>query len=307
MRRLPPLAAVRAFEAAARTENFTSAAAELGMTQAAVSYQVKSLEERLGAPLFVRERGRVRLTPLGSRLLPALTGAFDAIEAAFASHRAEDESLLTVTTTHTFANTWLAWRLGAFQMEHPDLAVRMTTSNELVDLRSGDADVAIRAGSGDWDGLEKHRLFESSFTPMASPDCLEAVEKRLGRKLEPPDIPDENRIGPGDDWWQQWFSDNGVPADESMLRRAGIRLDNQANEGHAAMAGQGFALLTPLLWKGDVAAGRLVVPFPDRVSTRGWAYWLVYPTERRTVPKVKRFREWIIEEIARAEAELDED
>ncbi|HJU76319.1 MAG TPA: LysR substrate-binding domain-containing protein [Sphingomicrobium sp.] len=306
MRRLPPLAAVRAFEAAARTENFTSAAAELGMTQAAVSYQVKSLEERLGAPLFVRERGRVRLTPLGSRLLPALTGAFDAIEAAFASHRAEDESLLTVTTTHTFANTWLAWRLGAFQMEHPDLAVRMTTSNELVDLRSGDADVAIRAGSGDWSGLEKHRLFESSFTPMASPECLEAVERRLGRKLEPADVPNENRIGPGDDWWQQWFSDNGVPADESVLRRAGIRLDNQANEGHAAMAGQGFALLTPLLWKGDVAAGRLVVPFPDRVSARGWAYWLVYPTERRTIPKVKRFREWILEEIAKAVAEIDE-
>ena len=306
MRRLPPLAAVRAFEAAARTENFTSAAAELGMTQAAVSYQVKSLEERLGAPLFVRERGRVRLTPLGARLLPALTGAFDAIEAAFASHRAEDESLLTVTTTHTFANTWLAWRLGAFQMEHPDLAVRMTTSNELVDLRSGDADVAIRAGSGDWDGLEKHRLFESSFTPMASPECLDAVERRLGRNLEPGDIPNENRIGPGDDWWQQWFSDNGVPADESVLRRAGIRLDNQANECHAAMAGQGFALLTPLLWKGDVAAGRLVVPFPDRVSTRGWAYWLVYPSERRTVPKVKRFREWIVEEVAKALAELNE-
>ena len=306
MRRLPPLAAVRAFEAAARTENFTSAAAELGMTQAAVSYQVKSLEERLGAPLFVRERGRVRLTPLGARLLPALTGAFDAIEAAFASHRAEDECLLTVTTTHTFANTWLAWRLGAFQMEHPDLAVRMTTSNELVDLRSGDADVAIRAGSGDWDGLEKHRLFESSFTPMASPECLDVVEQRLGRKLEPGDIPHQNRIGPSDDWWQQWFSDNGVPADEAVLRKAGIRLDNQANEGHAAMAGQGFALLTPLLWKGDVAAGRLVVPFTDRVSTRGWAYWLVYPSERRTVPKVKRFREWIVEEVAKALAELDE-
>src|SRR5918911_854323 len=148
MRRLPPLAAVRAFEAAARTENFTAAAAELGMTQAAVSYQVKSLEERLGAPLFVRERGRARLTPLGARLLPALTNAFDTLEAAFASHREEDESLLTVTTTHTFANTWLAWRLGAFQMEHPDLAVRMTTSNEVIDLRSGEADVAIRGGSG---------------------------------------------------------------------------------------------------------------------------------------------------------------
>src|ERR1700752_5390739 len=145
MRRLPPLAAVRAFEAAARNESFTAAAAELGLTQAAVSYQVKALEERLGAPLFVREKGRARLTPLGGRLLPSLTSAFDTLEAAFASHRQEDESLLTVTTTHTFANTWLAWRLGGFQMEHPDLAVRLSTSNELVDLRSGDIDVAIRA------------------------------------------------------------------------------------------------------------------------------------------------------------------
>src|ERR687898_2115407 len=107
MRRLPPLAAVRVFEAAARHENFTAAATELGMTQAAVSYQVKLLEERLGAALFVRERGRARLTPLGQRLLPQLIQAFDSIEAAFASHKAEDESLLTVTTTHTFANTWL--------------------------------------------------------------------------------------------------------------------------------------------------------------------------------------------------------
>lgn len=305
MRRLPPLAAIRAFEAAARTENFTAAAAELGMTQAAVSYQVKSLEERLGAPLFVREKGRARLTPLGHRLLPALSSAFDAIEAAFASHREEDESLLTITTTHTFANTWLAWRLGAFQMEHPDLAVRMTTSNELCDLRGGDADIAIRAGNGGWEGLEEHRLFESTFTPMASPDCIAGVERRLGRSLEPRDLPHQNRISPSDDWWQQWFSDNGVLFDESVLRRAGIRLENQANEGHAAMAGLGFALLTPLLWKGDVAAERLCVPFPDRVSTRGWAYWLAYPRERRMVPKVKRFREWLLAEMARAVEELD--
>ena len=191
MRRLPPLAAIRAFEAAARTENFTAAAAELGMTQAAVS-SVKSLEERLGAPLFVREKGRARLTALGARLLPPLSSAFDAIEAAFASHREEDESLLTVTTTHTFANTWLAWTLGSFQMQHMDLAVRMTTSNELVDLRSGDADVAIRGGRGDWEGLEQHRLFETTFTPMASPECVAEAERKLGRKLEPHDIPNQN-------------------------------------------------------------------------------------------------------------------
>jgi LysR family glycine cleavage system transcriptional activator len=305
MRRLPPLAAIRAFEAAARTENFTAAAAELGMTQAAISYQVKSLEERLGSPLFVRERGRARLTPLGQRLLPALSSAFDGIEAAFASHREDDETLLTITTTHTFANTWLAWRLGAFQMAHPDLAVRMTTSNEVCDLRGGDADVAIRGGSGGWEGLEEYRLFASNFTPMASPECIAAVERKLGRALQPHDIPQQNRINPSDDWWQQWFADNGVPADESVLRRAGIRLENQANEGHAAMAGQGFALLTPLLWKGDVAASRLCMPFPDRISVRGWAYWLVYPRERRMVPKVKRFREWLLVEMRQALEEQD--
>lgn len=304
MRRLPPLAAIRAFEAAARTENFTAAAAELGMTQAAVSYQVKSLEERLGAPLFIREKGRARLTPLGARLLPPLSSAFDSIEAAFASHREEDELLLTVTTTHTFANTWLAWRLGAFQMEHTDLAVRMTTSNEVCDLRAGDADVAIRAGGGGWEGMEHHRLFESQFTPMASPDCIAAVERKLGRRLEPNDVPNQNLINPNDDWWQQWFSDNGVPADEFVLKRPGIRLENQANEGHAAMAGQGFALLTPLLWKGDVAAGRLQVPFPDRISARGWAYWLVYPADRKLTPKIKRFKEWLISEMERSKADV---
>jgi len=305
MRRLPPLSAVRAFEAAARTENFTAAAAELGLTQAAVSYQVKALEERLGAALFVREKGRARLTPLGQRLLPTLSQAFDSIEAAFASHRAEDESLLTVTTTHTFANTWLAWRLGEFQMEHADLAVRMTTSNQTVDLRSGEADVAIRAGLGDWSGLEVHKLMESDFTPMASPECIAKFERELGRKLEPADLPNLPLIGPQDEWWMRWFRDAGVPLD-SHRPRGGIRLDSQANEGHASMGGQGFALLTPLLWRGDVAGGRLVQPFA-LTSTAGYAYWLAYPPERRMVPKVKRFREWLLASFQLAEVgESDE-
>jgi len=294
------LSAVRAFEAAARTENFTAAAAELGLTQAAVSYQVKALEERMGAALFVRERGRARLTPLGQRLLPTLSQAFDSIEAAFASHKAEDESLLTITTTHTFANTWLAWRLGGFQMEHTDLAVRMITSNETVDLRSGEADVAIRAGLGDWPGLEAHKLMESDFTPMASPECIAKFERDLGRSLEPRDLPNLPLIGPQDEWWTRWFRDAGVPLDLHHPR-GGIRLDSQANEGHAAMAGQGFALLTPFLWRGDVAAKRLVQPF-EMTSTGGYAYWLAYPPERRMVPKVKRFREWLLVAIKQAEA-----
>ena len=139
---------------------------------------------------------------------------------------------------------------------------------------------------------------------MASPDCIAEIELELGRKLEPSDLPGQHLINPSDDWWLQWFADNGVPVDDGVFRRPGVRLDSQADEGHAAMAGQGFALLTPLLWKGDVAAGRLAVPFADRVSTRGWAYWLVYPTERRTVAKIKRFREWLVGEMQTAIAQL---
>ncbi len=153
--------------------------------------------------------------------------------------------------------------------------------------------------------MEEHRLFESAFTPMTSPEYLAQVESRLGAPLEPNDLARLNLINPADEWWQQWFTDNGVPADDSVLRRPGIRLENQANEGHAAMAGQGFALLTPLLWKGDVAAGRLVVPFPGRISHRNWAYWLIYPTERRMVPKVKRFREWLLATMSKAIEEID--
>lgn len=295
MRKLPPLAAIRAFEAAGRTENFTAAAAELGMTQAAVSYQVKSLEERLGAALFKRERGRAKLTPLGERLLPPLTQAFDKIEAAFASHKAEDETLLTISTTQTFANTWLAWKLGGFQMQHTDLAVRMTTSNAIVDLHSGEADIAIRAGLGNWPGLETHKLIESDFTPMASPDCVEKYERQFGRKLEPSDLRNLPLIGRQDEWWNLWFRSAGVSLDRP-LPRGGIRLDTQANEGHAAMAGQGFALLTPFLWRGDVAIGRLCQLF-DVTATAGYAYWLVFPPERRMVPKIKRFREWLLDEV----------
>lgn len=299
VRKLPPLTAVRAFEAAARNENFTAAAAELGMTQAAVSYQIKALEERLGAQLFVRERGRVHLSPLGARLLPALSRAFDAIEAAFAAHRAEDESLLTITTTVTFANTWLAWCLGAFQMRHPDLAVRMSTGNEVVDLRSGDVDVGIRGGTGDWEGLEKHLLVHSDYTPMASPAFIAGAEQNLGRKIEPKDLLDLNLITPEDDWWVQWFADANLTTDGAAKRR-GVRLDNQANEGHAAMAGLGIALLTPFFWQNDIAEGRLVMLFPEMLSTRGWSYWLVYPPERKMVPKIKRFREWLLAEVAKS-------
>ena len=270
------------------------------MTQAAVSYQVKLLEERLGAALFVREKGRAKLTSLGLRLLPQLTQAFDGIEAAFAQHREEDEALLTVATTFTFANTWLAWRLGSFQVEHPDLAVRLATSNKLVDLKAGEADVAIRAGARPWEGLVAIELMKVDFTPMCAPSFWKRMTEQLGHAPEPKDLPKLPLISPEDYWWDQWFAAAGVESADRP-RKAGLRLDSQADEGHAAMGGQGFVLLTPAFWKNDIKDGRLCQPF-DLTATAGFRYWLCISPERRNVPKIKRFKEWLLHQVESSKA-----
>jgi len=297
MRRIPPLSAVRVFEAASRHMNFTAAANELGMTQAAVSYQVKLLEERLGVALFRRDGRGVQLTPAGERIQPQLERAFDALDGAFSRLRAESESTMTVSTTQTFANTWLAWKLGGFQMENPGMAVRLIALDTITDFAKDEVDVAIRAGRGPWPGLVQHLLFQVYFTPMCSPNFL----ARHGGRIAPEDILKLPMISPNDVWWPHWLREAGVEVDESEIR-PGVRLDVQAHEGHAAMAGQGVAMLTPFLWRNDIAQGRLVL-LSDQLSTRGYGYWLVYPEERRSVPKIKRFREWLLQEISREKAD----
>ena len=291
MRRIPPLAAVRVFEAAARHENFTVAAHELGMTQAAVSYQIRVLEERLGTSLFRRERRRVILTEPARRVAAQLTRAFDAIDSAFAGIRAEDEALLTLSTSNTFANTWLVWRLGAFQMAHAEMAVRLITSDALTDFAAEDVDVAIRAGIGGWEGLSEDLLMRVDFTPMCSPEFLTAH----GGAITTADLLRVPLISPNDPWWNHWLREAGVDVREGGLRR-GMRLDSQAHEGNAAMAGPGVAMLTPFFWHNDLAEGRLVRLF-EQTSTRGFGEWLVCPEHRRRVPKIARFREWLLAEI----------
>lgn len=293
MRRLPPLAAVRVFEAAARHGNFTRAAEELGMTQAAVSYQMKLLEERLGVALFHRVRRQVSLSEVGRRIAPLVSGAFDTLDSAFASVRSEDESMLTISTSQTFANTWFAWRLGAFQILHPDMAVRLLANDALTDFAGEDVDVAVRAGRGGWPGLATDLLLRVDFTPMCSPEFL----ARHGGRIEPADLLRLPLISPQDPWWGHWLREAGVDAPDGAMR-PGVRLDSQANEGHAAMAGQGVAMLTPFFWRNDLAEGRLV-RLSDQRSSRGYGYWLVCPEQRRNVPKIKRFREWLLAEIAR--------
>ena len=301
MRRLPPLSAVRVFEAAARHEHFTTAAEELGMTQAAVSYQIRGLEERVGVKLFERGKGRVKLTEAGRRLLAPLSDAFDRIDGAFSALRTEDEGLLAISTTATFANTWLAWRIGGFQMEHPGLAVRLDTGTALVDFARDEFDVAIRAGMGEWPGLHAQKVIGIDFTPMCSPNFLaEWQAAHPGRTLQPADLLDLPRVSVVDPWLDQWLSENGVAAADQPVR-AGVQLDSQTAEGTATMAARGFGMLTPFFWRWDLTQGRLVRPFAH-VSSRGWAYWLVCPEHRRAVPKIKRFCEWLLP-TARADHE----
>ena len=296
MRRLPPLAAVRVFEAAARHGNFTVAATELGMTQAAVSYQVKLLEERLGVALFRRERRRAILTEPGRRAAARLSAAFDAIDATFAELRQEDESVLTVSTSNTFANTWLAWRLGVFQMANAGMAVRLLTDDTMVDFAREDVDCAVRAGLGGWPGLSETLLMTVDFTPMASPAFV-AAHRAANGSIVPADLLSLPQISPHDPWWPHWFAEAGVDVPPGPPR-PGVRLDSQAHEGNAAMAGQGVAMLTPFFWRNDIADGRLVQLF-DQVSTRGYGYWFVCPEHRRQVAKVRRFREWLVAAVAK--------
>lgn len=293
MRRLPPLAAVRVFESAARHENFTAAAAELGMTQAAVSYQIRLLEERLGLPLFARVKGRVALTDSGRRIAPLLASAFDTLEDAFAGLVADDSSVLSVSTAQTFATTWLAPRLGAFQVRHPDLAVRLSTDNRMVDFSAGEFHAAIRVGRGGWPGLRQHFLFRLSFSPICSPEFVERHDVRRPERLL--DVP---RLSPGDEWWRLWLSEVGVAADDAPAP-PGLVLDNQVMEANAALAGAGIAMMAPMFWRGELAAGRLVQPFPH-LHVTDLSHWLVYPENRRTQPKIVAFRDWLLAEVRQA-------
>lgn len=290
MRNLPPLAAVRVFEAAARHGNFTRAAAELGLTQAAVSYQIRLLEERLATPLFHRDKGRVSLTDAGRRAAPLITGAFDALGDAFAAVRSDTGSVLAISASNTFGTNWLAPRLGNFQLRHPELAVRLDTSDTIVDFARDAADVALRSARAIGPGLVADRLFTSHFMPMASPDFL--ARHPLAT---PADLLAVPRLTPNDSWWPLWFAAAGVS--QSDARHAGLQLDSQVIEGAAALAGQGVALLNARMWQRELAQGRLIAPFAI-TATSGASFWLVFPEARRKLPKIRSFRDWLLAEIA---------
>ncbi len=285
---LPPLAAIRCFEAAARHGSFTRAAEELGMTQAAVSYQIKVLEDRLGGPLFLRGARGVSLTEAGRRIAPAVADAFSRLHTAFDEFNERSEGVLSISVVDGFATNWLAARLGEFQLVHSRIAVKLEISAELVDFKSGDVDVGIRTGRGDWPGLVMHRLFPVSYTPMISPRLLEAV----GPLHTPADLLRLPLLDPLDTWWVDWFVGAGVEPPD-LSRRTEMRVYYQNLAAAAAVAGHGVAMLTPAFFADEVTAGRLVQPFP-LVRYPGSDYWLVYPEARRRSAKIRAFRDWLL-------------
>jgi LysR family glycine cleavage system transcriptional activator len=219
-----------------------------------------------------------------------VSDAFDRLSEGFSDLVDEDESVLVISTAQTFASNWLAGHLGAFQIARPELAVRLVTSNSLADFAREDADVAVRMGAGPWPGLRAHFLFHHHFTPMCTPDFRDRHRLR-----EPGDVLRVPRLTPDDDWWKQWLNAAGVAVPEE--RSPGIRLDSQATEGQAAMAGHGVGMLTPMFWRAELAAGRLVQPFP-LIACERRAHWLVYPEHKRGRTKIRAFREWLLAEVA---------
>lgn len=293
MQSLPPLAAVRVFEAAARHENFSRAADELAITQAAVSYQMKVLEERLGATLFMRRGRGVALTDLGRRISPLVSAAFQSLRESFAIASAENDSILSITAPRTFATNWLAGRLGEFLVSRPDLTVRLDVSDAMVDLGASEFDVAIRGMPGPMPGLVCHHLMPMPVTPLASPSFLAT------HKLESPeDIFSVPRLSPEDDWWELWIG--SVPGLERRDQPApGIRFESQVLDGLGALAGHGLAILSPPMFKQAIDAGLLVQPFPHVTEYRN-SFWLVYPEHKRNSVKIRALRDWLLAAVREA-------
>lgn len=290
-RQIPPLSAVRVFEAAARHLNFTRAAEELAMTQAAVSYQIRMIEDRLGTPLFVRSGRRVSLSPAGQRLAPLVSDAFDQLDEAFAKVREVESGVLTISAAPGIAASWLGPRLARFQIAKPDIAVRLLASHELVDFVRDEVDVGLRIGDGQWPGLRAIEMFPAEFTPMCSPSYLE----REGPFTDPTQLFDTLRMNSDDIWWRSWFNQLGVELPADFVTRKTIHVDSQVIEGMAAVAGEGVAMLTPRFWPFELATGRLVQIFPHVGG--GGSFWLVYPEHKHGSPKVKAFREWVMAEV----------
>jgi len=291
-RHLPPLNALRAFEAAARSESFTRAAEELCVTQGAVSHQVKSLEATLGIKLFNRERQRLVITDAGREYLNVVRDALDRI--AVGTERLvqrQNAGVLTVSTSPDFAAKWLIYRLGRFGEAHPGIDLRVSATMHHVDFAREDVDVAVRHGDGNWGGLDAVRLCSEQLFPVCSPKLLSG-RNRIAKPSDLLKFP----LLHLDDWkaWSKWLDAAGV-VDAEMPR--GPALNHASMLIDAAIDGQGVALARTALAAWDLINGRLARPF-DLGLRLSKTYWIVCPKATTSVPKIATFRKWLLAEAA---------
>lgn len=278
-----PLNALRAFEASARHLSFTRAAIELCVTQGAVSHQVAALEKRLGVPLFRRLPRGLALTDEGAALVPVVADAFDTVGATldlYAGGRRRE--VLTIGVIGTFATGWLLARLDDFTRAHPQVDLRVMTNNNRVDLAGEGLDYAIRYGDGAWHGTQADPIMAAPLTPL----CAPAVAARL---KAPADLARETLLRSyRPDEWPRWFAAAGAPC--PPLR--GPVFDSSALMAAAAMSGLGVALAPAAMFARDLAAERLVQPFP--VTLDAGRYWLTRLMSRRESAAMGAFREWLL-------------
>ena len=286
-RHLPPLTALRAFEAAARHLSFKHAATELSLTPTAISHQIRQLEDRLGVPLFVRGTRRVDLTPAGQSLFPALRDGFDAMERAVRNVRPQArQRALVLSTTMAFASRWLLPRLAR---AHPGIALHLHTSDEPVDLHGGAAQLAIRYGPGRYPGLESTPLLPSRFAPVCAPALRVQGADDLARV---PLIGFEwfRRDAATPDW-PLWFERAGVAP-----RPRQLHFSDEVHAIQAAIAGQGIALVNLALVEDELRGGLLCQPFGPELA--GHAFHLVWPQALDADADVVQVREWLLAEGA---------
>jgi LysR family glycine cleavage system transcriptional activator len=291
--KLPSLSSIRAFETAARLGSFAQAAAELGTTAASVSYHVRQLERQIRLPLFRRHAQRVELTSAGAVIAREASNAFAALRASFVRAVDEDESRLSLTTLPSFGTSWLTPRLGSFRERHPRIALRLDVSGDAEDLNDGRFDAAIRNGNGRWPGLKAIKLLPSIFIPLCAPK-LKPAAAALANPRRALELPLLGRP----DWWAMWFRARGFDSVPSR-DRFGTSLAHEYLDVAAAVAGQGIAIGSPLLFRAELDAGRLVAAH-SFVGTDGRAFWFTYPAAREQSRKLRAFGQWIEEEAAHA-------
>lgn len=298
MKRMPPLNSLRVFEAAARHLSFTKAADELHVTPGAVSQQIKALEDFIGAPVFRRQKRALLLTDEAQASLPILREGFDRLsEAGRILSSRVDSGKLTVSVAPSLAAKWLVPRLDHFHEKHPEVDVWVSADMEVVDFAADDVDLAIRYGSGGYDGLETEHLMSETIVPVCSPRLLigdhplKAPHDLAHHTLLHDGSPDKDESCPT---WPMWLKAAGV---SEIDGERGPKFNQSSLVIEAAVAGKGVALAKSQLALADLEAARLVIPF-DMTTPSDFSYYVVHPPSRAASQAVKAFKAWLHEEAA---------